>query len=500
MALIGMSKLTDKVLFYSGDAGLAFPDVYLKPSYSDIKSRFGDQIDTSTSVARKAPKINIPFISAGMDTVTENEMAIIFALNGGMGEIHRNNTPEKQAEMIRLVKETMRLIEKNPPMVPESATISNALDLLESRNRGYVIVYPGSKFNGIFSGIATSRDFLAGKPSDSIKSVMTWFAKSGEKKIITAPVGTSMVKAVSIMQKNKIEKLPIVQRNSKLFGVYTLKDYEHIQKYSHAALDNEGRLVVGAAIGVHEIDIERAHQVVEAGVDVIFLDIAHGHSIYSEKMIKRLKVKEKIKTPIVVGNVATKDGVLFAYDIGADGIKVGIGPGFVCKTRNVAATGVPQITAILEARAALANKSNPPPIMADGGIREPGDPSKAIAAGADSVMWGSVWAGTDKSPGDIIKYDRRLQKRIRGMASRAVFEDRKKIGSSTTDPQLYTPEGREVFTPYQGSTESLLREYIGGLRSAMSYTGSHSISQLQKAKLIHVSVNGSGEQTRSFSS
>jgi IMP dehydrogenase len=488
----------NKISYYNGESALAFSDVYLEPSYSDILSRFGDQIDTSTNIAKSAPKLNIPFLSSGMDTVTEDGMASIFALNGGMGEIHRNNTPDEQADMIRLVKETMRLIEKNPPVVPETATIADALTLLQKRRRGYVIVYPGSDFNGEFSGIATSRDFLAKDPDCVIKEVMTPFGSDRKTGLITAPIGTSLKDAVKIMRENKVEKLPIVGEKDKLFGVYTLKDYEHIEKYSNAALDGEGRLVVGAAIGVHDIDIERAHKVVDAGADVLFLDIAHGHSIYSSKMIEKLKIKEKIKTPVIIGNVATKEGVQFAYDKGADGIKVGIGPGFVCKTRNVTGTGVPQITAILEAKEVLKDKKDAPPIIADGGVRETGDPGKAIVAGADCVMWGSVWAGTDMSPGDVVKTAGQLQKRIRGMASRAVFEERKKMGDSTTNPELYTPEGREIFTPYQGSTDTLLKEYVGALRSAMSYTGTHSIKELQNAKLIHVSVNGANEQDRSL--
>lgn len=493
-----MNVFNNKISYYNGDSALAFSDVYLLPSYSDIISRFGSQIDTSTIVARGAPKLNIPFLSAGMDTVTEDKMASVFALNGGMGEIHRNNSPDKQAEMIRMVKEVMRVIEKNPPVVSEDATIADALNLLQKRSRGYVIVYSGSDYVGDFCGMATSRDFIASDPDTKIKDVMTPFKTNGKSKLVCATVGTSLKEAVKIMKENKVEKLPVIENDGKLFGVYTLKDYENIENYSNAALDKEGKLVVGAAIGVHDIDVERAHKVVDAGADVLFLDIAHGHSVYSSKMIAKLKGIEKIKSPIIVGNVATKEGVLFAYDNGADGIKVGIGPGFVCKTRNVTGTGVPQITAILEAKEVLKNKKDAPPIIADGGVREPGDPPKALASGADCVMWGSIWAGTDMSPGDIVKTNGKLQKRIRGMASRAVFDDRRKMADSTTNPELYAPEGREIFTPFQGSTESLLKEYVGALHSAMSYTGSHTISELQKAKLIHISVNGANEQERSL--
>lgn len=493
-----MNVFKNKISYYNGDSALAFPDVYLLPSYSDIISRFGSQIDTSTEVARNAPRLNIPFLSAGMDTVTEDKMASVFALSGGMGEIHRNNSPDKQAEMIRMVKDVMRVVEKNPPVVSEDATIADALNMLQKRSRGYVIVYSGSSFIGDFCGMATSRDFISSDPDTKIKDVMTPYKLNGESKLVCTPIGTSLKDAVKIMKENKVEKLPVIEKDGKLFGVYTLKDFENIENYSNAALDNEGKLVVGAAIGVHEIDVERAHKVVDAGADVLFLDIAHGHSVYSSKMIAKLKGIEKIKTPIIVGNVATKEGVLFAYDNGADGIKVGIGPGFVCKTRNVTGTGVPQITAILEAKEVLKNKKDAPPIIADGGVREPGDPPKALASGADCVMWGSIWAGTDMSPGDIVKTNGKLQKRIRGMASRAVFDDRRKMADSTTNPELYAPEGREIFTPFQGSTESLLKEYVGALHSAMSYTGSHTISELKKAKLIHISVNGANEQERSL--
>jgi IMP dehydrogenase len=497
--MVKMLSSTDKIRYYNGSEALAFPDVYLLPSYSDIKSRFGNQIDIKTQVARGMPKIKIPFLSAGMDTVTEEAMAAMMALNGGLGEIHRNNLPSEQADMVRKVKERMRLIEKNPPIISENATIRDALNLLKRRNRGYVIVFPSDKKSKQFSGIATSRDFLSSNPDTKLKEVMTPLISKGNKSLITAEKGTTLEEAVRIMKINKIEKLPILDKKGLLFGVYTLKDYEHIKKYENAAVDEQGRLMVGAAIGVHEIDVERVYQIVEAGVDVLFLDIAHGHSIYSKEMIKRLKIKEKITIPIVVGNVATKEGVLFAYDIGADGIKVGIGPGFVCKTRNVAGTGIPQITAVLEAKDALSRKKDAPPIIADGGIREPGDAPKAIACGADSVMCGGILAGTDMSPGDIIKTNGNLQKRIRGMASRSVLENRIKMGDSTTNPTLYSPEGREIFTSYQGSTQELLNEFIGGFRSAMSYTGAHSIQELQKAQLIHISSNGSKEQGRAFS-
>lgn len=492
-----MPKTIQKILYYNSYQALAYSDVYLYPAYSDIKSRFGTQIDITTKVALGAPKLKIPFTSSGMDTVTEDEMATIMALNGGIGEIHRNNLPDEQAELVRIVKEHMRLLEKNPPMVSDKATITDALCVIEKRKRGYLIVYPGNKFDGTFSGMATSRDFISASSDTPLKKVMTPLKPQRDGRVLfTVKKGTSLIEAVKIMRQKRVEKIPVVDSKLKLVGVYTLKDFQHIKEYPKAALDNQGRLVVGAAIGVHKIDIERALKLEEAGVDILFLDIAHGHSIHSKEMLKKIKIKEKIKIPIIVGNFATKEGVLFAYEIGADGIKVGIGPGYSCRTRNIAGTGIPQITAILEAKKALQNKTKPPPIIADGGIREPGDVAKAIACGADCVMSGSIFVGTDKSPGELVKIKGILQKRYRGMSSKDVYESRAKMGDSTTDPSLYTPEGRDIFTPYQGTTQDLIKNYVGGLKSAMSYAGAHTIKELQSSKLIHISSSGYGEQFR----
>ncbi len=366
-----------KILFYDGHEALAYSDVYLYPTYSDIKSRYGDQLTTSSKITKKLI-LNIPLISAGMDTVTEDKMAIKIALLGGIGEIHRNNNPNRQAELVAKVK------------------------------------------------------------------------------------------------KHKIE-------NKNL-----------------AAVDSKGRLLSGAAIGVQEIDVERAYKLIEAEVDVMFIDIAHGHSIHTEKMINKLK-KENIAVPIIVGNIATKEAAKFAYEIGADGVKVGIGPGYVCKTRNVAGVGIPQVTAIMEVKNELSKKKNTLPIIADGGIREPGDVAKAIASGADTVMIGSLLAGTEESPGKLITENGVKKKMVRGMASSSALKDRKKLGDSTTNQKLYSPEGRETYVDYKGSVEAIINEYTSGLRSAMSYTGSHSIKELQEARLIRVSSNGAKEQVRSLS-
>lgn len=484
-----------RIQYYETSEALAFSDVYLRPAYSDIRSRFGNQIDLATVFSNRAPRINIPIISAGMDTVTEYKMATIIALNGGIGEIHRNNTPEEQSHQIRLVKEKMRFLEEDPPRVFEDTTIEEVLKLLERRERGYVMVFKKGS-NKKLLGIATNKDFLAADIKTKISKVMTPLAGSDERKLIVANKNITLEKAYKIMIEKRIEKLPVLDRNKNLVGVYTIQDYNKFKNYPQAATDKQGRLLVGAAIGVHEVDIERAIQVTKAGADVLFIDIAHGHSIYSKEMVKRLKIREKISTPIIVGNVATNEGVKFACDIGADGVKVGIGPGFVCKTRTVAGTGVPQVTAIMEARNEIEKRKKAIPIISDGGVREPGDVAKAIAAGADSVMIGTIFSGTDASPGDLIKMGGILKKRVRGMSTKKVLEERKKISKSTTDISVYAEEGRETFTPYQGSTEEVLHEILGGLRSAMSYTGSHTIKELQKAKLIHISGYGANEQKR----
>lgn len=490
--------LKGKIAYYNNEEALAFSDVYLKPVYSNIKSRFSDEIDTSTEIANGAPKLRIPIISAGMDTVTEDEMAIQVALLGGLGEIHRNNTPEVQTLLVKKVKEKMKLIEKSPSIMAENTLVSEALTVLGKIGRTYTLIFSGDTFTGRISGIVTKRDFLAAGTKTKLKDIMTPANGGQVEQLIVGEEKMSLAKAAELMKERRIEKLPILDKNGNFVGVYALKDFLRLNDYPKASLDMNGRLMVGAAIGVHEMDVERALMLVEAGVDILFLDIAHGHSIHAAQMMKKLKIQEKIKLPIILGNVATKEGVKFALTTGADGIKVGIGPGYVCKTRNVAGTGVPQVTAVMEAREVLGKVRKAPPIISDGGIREPGDLAKAIAAGADTIMIGSILAGTEKSPGDMVKINGVLQKRIRGMASLGVLEDRKKLGDTSTNITVYAPEGRETFTPYLGSTKEFLMEYVGGLRSGMSYAGAHTIKELQKAKLIHVSSHGGNEQSRAL--
>jgi len=499
-----MVHVTEKIKYYNGNDALAFSDVLLRPVYSDITSRHNiNEVDTSTVLARGLEPIKIPITSAGMDTVTGEAMAIEMALHGGMGEIHRNATPQRQADMVRRVKERLRVIEDHPIMVGENATVQDALELIKRRERGYVMVYPGSEFNGEIIGMATTRDFASDDGDAPITHVMTPHVTKPEsplqKRLITVPQGTSLEDAVKVMKTNRVQKVPVLGADGKLVGVYSLKDQEYYDKYPNASLDNQGRLMVGGAIGIREMDIERAHMLVEAGADLLYVDIAHGHSVHTEQIIDRLKGRENIKVPIIVGNVGDEEGTVFAYDIGADGVKVGVGPGRVCTTRNVAGAGMPQFTAILEAREAMAGKSSPIPITADGGIREAGDISKAIGAGADIVMVGSLLAGTSKSPGEVVYIDGKAKKEVRGMASQAVFKDRQKMGDTTTDPEKYAPEGTAIFTAYKGETSKVIFNLIGGLRSGMSYAGKHTIEEMHSAKFVKVSSAGSGENTRELS-
>ena len=472
--------------------GLAYSDVLIRPRLSDIRSRHSSQLDTSTRVANGLPTIKLPVISANMDTVTEHKMAITMALYGGLGIIHRFMSPDDQANEVKKVKDLVRMIEDDPPLVRGDTAIGEVINLQQKRNRGYVIVYSEKIFDGSFVGIATPRDFLTAPLTSPISKVMT-----PKNKLIAITSDTPTQKAIEVMKTNRIQKIPVIDKRGHLVGVYTLKDFSYKTQYPLASFDKNGRLMVGAAIGVQSPDIDRVHMLVEAGVDVLVLDIAHGGLIYTSEMLKLLKNKEKIKTPIIAGNVATTEGARYIYDNGADGVKVGVGPGYVCETRNVAGVGIPQITAIMEVAGVMAKKQKPIPIVADGGIREPGDLSKALVAGADSIMVGSLFAGTRESPGEQMWENGMLKKLVRGMASASAFQKRKSIGGSTTSGEHYTPEGRAIATPYKGSITKTLFDFDGGLRSGMSYVGAHTIREMQiKGQFIVVTGAGATENKR----
>lgn len=476
------------------EKGHGFDDVLILPRLADVESR--RRIDTSSIIVAALPRINIPVFSANMDTVTESEMAETMAKHGGVGVIHRFMTLEDEATQVRLVKEKMRVVELDPPKVPESATVGDVKNLLSAseRKRGYVIVFEGPIFDGSFSGIATPRDYEYRSSDIPISEVMTKKAN-----IITVPEGTSLEIAVSVMRDNRIQKVPIVKSDGKLYGVYTLKDKENFDEYPYASLDDIGRLMVGAAIGVKDIEkeIRRAHLLEEAGADFLVLDIAHGGLKVVERMLKKLKIEEKIRVPIIAGNVATAEGIIYLRNAGADGAKVGVGPGLVCETRDVAGVGVPQVTAIMDTRRAVGDNY---PIIADGGIRKSGDLVKALTAGADTVMIGSLLAGTDKSPGEVISLDGgKYVKMVRGMASQSAFEDKMARTGEMTNTAVFNAEGRVIQTPFKGpnSTVETLYALKYGLQSGMSYIGANSVEEMpHRAIFIETTPAGASEHKR----
>ncbi|MFN8372732.1 MAG: IMP dehydrogenase [Anaerolineae bacterium] len=290
--------------------------------------------------------------------------------------------------------------------------------------------------------------------------------------------GTTLEGAITEMRKHRVEKMPVIEDGNRLVGVYTTKDYQYYDQYPQASLDSKGRLLVAAAIGVQEGDITRALALIAAEVDVLVLDIAHGELDYTQDVLRRLKIIESVNTPIIAGNVATVEGAKYVRDSGADGVKVGVGPGYVCETRDVAGVGVPQITAILNAAEAYKNDQERIPIIGDGGIRKPGDVAKAIGAGADTVMIGSLFAGTDESPGEPVDHEGILKKMVRGMASASALEKRVSLGATTTSVEDYAPEGRTTFTPYKGKASKVLKRLRGGLLSGMSYSNARTISEM----------------------
>ncbi|MBI1280980.1 MAG: CBS domain-containing protein [Anaerolineaceae bacterium] len=471
--------------------GLGFDDVLLMPQRSSIRSRFSGEIDTSARVARGAPAIHIPIISANMDTVTDWRMATTMSLQGGFGVIHRFMSIDEQVKEVRKVKERMRVVEEFPPVICSTATIRDARELLKQRERGYVIIHEGSSFTGAFIGIATPRDFEAGQPDTPLHAIMT-----PRERVATVPKGTVLEQAVAEMHKHRVEKMPVVDTDGRLVGVYTMKDYKYYHQYPNASLDSKGRLLVGAAIGVQDGDIERALAIVMAEVDVLVLDIAHGELDYTQEILHRLKITEGVKTPVIAGNVATIDGAKYVRDSGADGVKVGVGPGYVCETRDVAGVGVPQITAIMNAAEAYKNDIDRIPIISDGGIRKPGDVAKAIGAGADTIMVGSLFAGTEESPGEPVEQDGMLKKMVRGMASATAFEKRLALGSTTTNLEDYVPEGRTTFTPYKGKASKVVKKLRGGLLSGMSYSNARTISEMHEHAQFIIVKNAVPEQRR----
>lgn len=465
--------------------GLSFDDVLLVPRFSQVKSRA--DVRTDTVFARRLP-LHIPIVSANMDTVTECDMAIAMARAGGIGIIHRFMSIEHQAREVRRVKRAEALVVEHPATLLPTATVAAARAAMEQHGIGGLIVI-GT--DNTVLGIVTRRDIMFHEPDDEdtpVSAVMT----SG-KDLITAPKGTSFEAARAILHKARVEKLPLVDVDGRLAGLITAKDVEHLQHYPNATKDPKGRLRVGAAIGVRPGYLRRAEALLEAGVDALVVDIAHGHSTNAVDAASELRGRFGEAWQLVIGNVATREGTQRLIDAGADAVKVGVGPGSICITRLVTGFGVPQLSAIAEASEAAAPSGVP--IIADGGIRNSGDIVKALAAGAQTVMIGSLLAGTRESPGMVVQRNGRRYKLTRGMASLGATIDR----DSSEDEAVFqkreyervVPEGVEASVPYRGPVEDILHQLVGGLRSGLSYAGALSIGDLKRtAEFVRLTPAG----------
>jgi len=458
---------------------LTYDDVLLKPKYSEIMSR--KSVDTSTYLTPEI-KLNIPIISSNMDSVTESQMAIAMAQSGGIGIIHRFLSIEDEVVEVKKVKRNENLKIDNPITISVNKKVKDAVALMNLHNISGLLVINKQT---TLAGILTRRDLnFVTNLNISIKNVMT-------KNVITAKPTITIQQAMQILNKHKIEKLPLVDENNFVKGLITHADMVKKKLNPQATQDDKGRLRVGAAVGVKTESIDRARELVNAGVDVLVLDIAHGHSKLAIGMLKKLK-KNHPNIPVIAGNVATADGVIDLIKAGADAIKVGIGPGSICTTRIVTGFGVPQLSAILET-AAVAKKYKIP-IIADGGVRYPGDLVKALAAGASTVMLGSSLAGSDESPGLIINKNGMRFKVSRGMASLgANLTQQKTLQGNNTSRDLQkeseevVPEGVEAMVYYKGKIKDILYQFTGGLRSGFSYCGANNIKELQqKAEFIQI--------------
>ncbi len=453
--------------------GITFDDVLLVPAYSEV---IPNQVDLSTWLTKKI-KLNIPMMSAGMDTVTEHRMAIAMARQGGIGIIHKNMSIEQQAEEVDKVKRSEYGVITDPFYLSPEHTLADANELMgKFRISGVPITE-----NGKLVGIITNRDLLFEEDfSKKIKESMT------AEGLITAKVGVTLEEAKKILAKSRKEKLPIVDDDFNLRGLITIKDIEKQIKYPNSAKDDKGRLLCGAAIGITANVLERAAALAEAQVDVVVLDSAHGHSANVINCVRM--VKEKFpQLQVIAGNVATGEATRALIEAGADAVKVGIGPGSICTTRVVAGIGVPQITAVMDCYNVA--KEYGIPIIADGGIKFSGDMTKAIAAGANVCMMGSLFAGCDESPGTFELFQGRKYKVYRGMGSIAAMENGSKDRYFQTNAKKLVPEGVEGRVAYKGSVEDEVFQLLGGLRSGMGYCGTPSIEELkQNGKFVKISA------------
>ena len=458
--------------------GLTYDDVLLVPAYSEILPH---QVTLSTHFSRNI-KINTPIVSAAMDTVTEHELAISIAQQGGIGVIHKNMSIEHQAKEVRKVKRSESGMILDPITVDENATIGDALLLMaEYKIGGIPVVNSGKKL----IGIVTNRDLRFEKDlKKKVSEVMT------KDHLVTAKEDVDLIKAENILQQHKIEKLLITDNENKLVGLITFKDIIKVKQHPLSCKDEFGRLRVAAAVGVSKDTFERIEALVNSGVDAIVIDTAHGHSKGVIQLLKEVKNKFK-NLDVVVGNIATGEAAKDLAHAGADGIKVGIGPGSICTTRVIAGVGMPQLSAIINVAEAI--KDAGIPVIADGGIRFTGDISKALAAGASSVMMGSMFAGTEESPGETIIYEGRKFKSYRGMGSLEAMQKGSKdryFQENEDDIKKLVPEGISARVPYKGTLKEVMHQLIGGLRAGMGYCGAENLESLKGAKFVKITQSG----------
>ncbi len=480
MATINNSPANNKSKKFYGE-GLTFDDVLLMPAYSQILPR---EVNISTQLT-KTITLHVPMLSAAMDTVTEAALAIALAREGGLGILHKNMSIDQQADQVRKVKRSENGLILDPVTLRPDATIGEALRLMRENKIGGIPIVDA---NHKLVGILTNRDLrFETNYKEKVSAVMT------KDNLITAPEGTDLKKAELIFKKNKIEKLPVVNKSGKLIGLVTFSDILKLKSHPHAVKDSFGRLLVGAGVGITNDTMQRVEALYKAGVDVICLDSAHGHTKGVINALKEIKKTFK-NVQVIAGNVGTGAGAKALADAGADAVKVGIGPGSICTTRIVAGTGVPQITAVMEAAAALKNKKVG--IISDGGIRYTGDMVKALAAGASCVMMGNVFAGTEESPGETIIYEGRKFKQYRGMGSLGAMAQ----GSSDRyfqdvedDIKKFVPEGIEGRVAFKGNLKEVVQQFTGGLRAGMGYCGAKDISELQNATFVKITNAGMRE-------
>ncbi|MBU0765270.1 MAG: IMP dehydrogenase [Bacteroidetes bacterium] len=469
-----MSFLSDKVV----SEGITFDDVLLVPAYSNVLPR---EVDILTMFTRNI-RLNSPIVSAAMDTVTESVMAIAIAREGGIGVIHKNMSIENQAREVKKVKRAENGMIYDPITMLKTGTVGDAMHIMQEFKIGGI---PIVDENMVLQGIVTNRDLrFQVDMARPVSEVMTG------KNIITTSQTTDLEKAAAILERHKIEKLPVVDSGNRLIGLLTYKDIEKAKDRPNACKDAKGRLRVAAAAGVTADVLDRISILVEADVDAVVIDTAHGHSKGVIETLRKIKANFK-KTDIVVGNIGTAEAAIALAEAGADAVKVGIGPGSICTTRVIAGVGIPQLTAVYNVAKAIKGKGIP--VIADGGMRYSGDIVKAIAAGANSIMAGSLFAGTEESPGETIIYNGRKFKSYRGMGSIEAMQRGSKdryFQDVEDDIKKLVPEGITARVPYKGTLSEVMYQLIGGLRAGMGYCGAKNISEMQKSKFVRITAAG----------